>query len=365
MTMTMVGCSGATEAQSDGDNNAGGMEIDTVAESVNWNASGRYQLDLTDASQVEGYLTYKAKDGNYSPTCGITFISPHFAVTAGHCVDKQIIDTDLTASAGDDKFPVLQFDTRNIVAANGGAFQALIRLNQAAQVTGTWPNYTRGPGMSCGIGYCITMADFSCRVRSRCLPGSNSNCPAALDGMDMALVHCPGRPTTAPWARVFTGNETAGTQIDVHWYHELLDMPSQTNETVGPVGGFDHYTKYDGSISGPFGRLQNYHYQNPGQLQPLLSATFPDGTHYKVLPPPAGTTPSYFGSDAYACHGTSGSGTFLAGTQTFLGPVVGGAGPLANRLCADPAAVAPNVQTMSFVRASKTRVFEQSITFDR
>jgi hypothetical protein len=360
--LSVLGCSAAPESV-DTDSNTAGDEIGALSQPVQWNAQGRYQIDTTNTSQVEGYLTYKAKDGNYWPTCGLTFVSKHFAITAAHCVKNQRVDNDNVASSTDDKITVLQFDVRNIAAGStGGPWAALSRLYSAAQVVGSWPNYTRpNPQMACSVGYCITMADFDCRVRFRCGSTNAVGCPAGATGDDIAVVHCPNRSANSPYAQVATSTEALNNLIDIHSYHEILDMPSQPGEAVGPADALDHYTLYidNNNLADPHSKLQNYHYQRPGQLMPLLHASFPNGPHYKIVD--MSTTGAF--SDAYVCHGTSGSGAFLANTSTLIGPVLGGGS--SGRLCLNPAEHTPGSFGALFLRAHRTRALEALVLSDR
>ena len=117
-------------------------------------------------------------------TCGVTFISPHYAITASHCV------ADVNAyDPANQTFAIRQFD---ITAANGTS------LLLDSDLSGTFPNFTGTPA-STVPGYNAT--DLSCKIVSRCAfsNASDYNCGTSAD---VTMLYCGNRAATAPWLGV-------------------------------------------------------------------------------------------------------------------------------------------------------------------
>jgi hypothetical protein len=282
-------------------------------------------------------------------TCGVTFVSPHYAITAGHCVDGA--DTD-----GKPNFKVEQYNT---TALN------ISKVQQQAQVSGSWPNWARGTTLSANDGYNVTTYN-ACHVVRRCGNfGINIDCPFGGD-VDVALIQCDDRPQSLNWTVAFTGEPMdGGIGVEVWWFHELYNLASQPWEENGsqPAGNTAHYSTYDGTPGGQFGQLQNYHYSHAiQQLLPLRSLHWPGGTQYSKL----FVSGAVQFTDVPPCHGMSGSGTFPRGSSGLVGPVALGAQSLSNRLCVDMKLHGPGSQQMAYTRPEFTSAMvNQAVQNDR
>ena len=256
-------------------------------------------------------------------TCGVTFIAPHFAITAGHCLGQTLLpDPNLV-------FPVYTYDISAVVET--------WHLEATAINQGTFPNYAPlGPGGG------ATAADipgyerraYSCFLKARCGWGPNYNCPPDIAG-DIALVYCFGRDVPPEWLPGATEDPRTGP-VEMYWFHELLSMP--TSKPSGPDPDendrFDHYTSLK-----PGEQARNFHYldSNLNAILPLKSIPWPDGTpRTRILDPGEGVV-----TDLFGCHGTSGSGVLQVsanGEYELLGPAVAGNDNTwqQTNLCTDP-----------------------------
>ncbi|HKQ70081.1 MAG TPA: trypsin-like serine protease [Polyangiaceae bacterium] len=258
-------------------------------------------------------------------TCGATFVSPHYAITAAHCVAAE--DTDVAPF-----FTVEQYDTSQLDVG---------RIPFQGKVNGSgWPNWSRGMTELLPIdGYHVT-SYTQCSVAIRCDPryGSVSGCP--LDrSVDIALFRCADRPASAPWTVAFATDQVSPpiNEVEVWWFHELLDLADNSWETTSnqPPDNFEHYGQYLGGADRP----NNFHYTIPSaaaprQLLPLRSTHWGNGPNYHRLPDDP-FSPTVIWTDVPACHGMSGSGFFPRGSTAMLGPTINGGSGIASRLCAD------------------------------
>jgi MYXO-CTERM domain-containing protein len=233
-------------------------------------------------------------------SCGVTLVSPSFAITAGHCVTD---DSDLTAL----KLRLYR------------PTPALARNYVPALLSGTFPSYSQ-PQLSAADGYLYD--EYDCTLLNRCSAGANSNCPESTN-TDMALLHCSGRPGDKyGFVNVNRGGDPAGKEALMHWKHEVLDLGGP--ESSLPADRIAHYVTRTDDVS------QNYHYfDQAADLLPLRSITWSDGTPTTFVASRA--------VDAHGCHGTSGSGLLVrVGTTPeyeLVGPAVGSGPAFGTRLC--------------------------------
>ena len=131
-------------------------------------------------------------DANTShASCGATFVSPHYAVTAAHCVNQYALGSTFTVEA----FKTVNLDTNFISFTS-------------STVTGTWPTWTKGPNLTSSQGWARTT--YSCSVVRRCMSteGGVENCPPGVTpDVDIAMIHCPGRSATLPFATTQTATD--------------------------------------------------------------------------------------------------------------------------------------------------------------
>jgi MYXO-CTERM domain-containing protein len=236
-------------------------------------------------------------------SCGITLVSPSYAITAGHCVT----DSDSDTSA-------IKLRLYRITPE-------LAKTYVPAALSGTYPSYSQ-PNLSASDGFLFD--EYDCTLQNRCYGGSGNpaiDCPDPTK--DMALLHCDGRPGDKyGFVNANSQGDPIGKEALVHWAHEVLDLGAP--EASLPQDRLDHYVAHGTSPE------QNYHYfDGAADLLPLRSITWSDGT-------PTSWGGSYW-SDLHGCHGTSGSGMLVrVGTTPvyeLVGPVARGGSAFAARLC--------------------------------
>lgn len=298
-----------------------------------------YAKTLNDTMKAVGAIIHPALGvPSTRGTCGSTFISPHYAITAAHCVPSSVFSSPST-----DTFAVQWYDIKDVT---------MTKLANAEIVSGLFPAYTR-TALTSADGYRIT--SNTCHIESRCSDYyGRYNCPFA-DDVDVALLHCPNRLSNLTWVPVASSDAVVGQAVDMYWFHEVLDMPTQPPGGGGELQDhYDHYTFYDGT------KTNNYHYRGvSNQILPLHSLPWSDGTQRKLV---AANIVDMFG-----CHGTSGSGilTFTAGKWSLLGAAINPIGDAwTNRLCVDGDAIAKGQQLLRFTPRSKSQALAASAWAD-
>jgi len=341
IALTLWGCGSAGEGPE--------LQIATSQGRLQWNylatseTDTRYGVNLLTASsnttrkgRSTGALRHttpsgatKGDDGN----CGVTFISPHYAVTASHCVAAA---DGYTINGGG--FTVEQFDTTAL---------DLNALGRSTTVTDLYNNnyvgdWYRASPMSAANGYRFT--SYKCTLIQRCKSGYGPvSCPNT-NNIDQALIRCgtsaeggPQRPSsTTNWVPV-RSSDSANLNVEIWWFHEVLDLSTNGVDTpYMPANNSAHYRLLNTSAP-----LNNYHYfqtqtlpGNVPQMLPLRSKTAIGGAAYHTLS--ASASPGYTDTNVPGCHGTSGSGVFAANEDNFLGNVVNG-GTWATSYECDPA----------------------------
>jgi hypothetical protein len=271
-------------------------------------------------------------------TCGVTFVTPRYAVTAAHCVPSWWVSptTNLTVKRA----------RINTVSD--------ARLASAETVTGTWPTYAHSQ-VTAAEGYSLTTHN-DCRVVVRCqnagATGSsafgNYNCPPGAES-DIAVLRCPSRSISSSWLPVAQTDPETGPGIEMRWSHEVLNFPSDVL-TAPPSDMQAHYT-----LKGTFDT--NYHYLggSKNQLMPLRALPWPDGTPRSRTV--VGGTVVW--TDLFGCHGTSGSGILkTASVPELLGPAIGGgnmSSPVGSLLCHPPDRVSAGTSMLSYTRLARTQ----------
>jgi MYXO-CTERM domain-containing protein len=232
-------------------------------------------------------------------SCGVTLVSPSYAVTAGHCVD---VDSDVT-----------QIKLRLYRATS-----KLAETYTPARLSGTFPSYTQ-PQLTQADGYLFD--EYPCTIVNRCYAGNPVDCPDP--SKDSAVLHCSGRPGDKyGFVNVSAGGNPIGKEALMHWKHEVLDLGAL--ESSLPRDRIDHYVMLGVDPA------QNYHYFDAAaDLLPVRSLSWASGN-------PTSWVSSTF-ADTHGCHGSSGSGLLARVGETpvyeLVGPAVHGGTMLSGRLC--------------------------------
>lgn len=291
-------------------------------------------------------------------TCGVTFVSPHYAITAAHCVEQSNVP-----DPANNTLTVRQYDVTNA---------SLLALNAAALIKGTYPSYEPlSTAMKDVAGYQSTA--YTCKLVSRCasflIPESPAlNCDFSGD---IAMLHCSNRASDAPWLPVAPSDPLVGP-VEMYWFHELLSpIPLDPPAVGAPAVDFDrfaHYSSLNALASDKLAaRLANWHYigSKTNALLPLKSVPWSNGEPRKRLFNSTAT-------DLFGCHGTSGSGVLqrnAAGDLELLGPVSTSGQWGANRLCNHPDDFEPGRTGLSYtpndVTLKMTSKYSRNLMLDR
>lgn len=272
-------------------------------------ADERNEMVLGSVGAIEHYGTYEENGATATnATCGATFISPHFAVTAGHCVvnigDGFFID--------EGEFYVDQIDVSSVSPADRLAL---------AEVTGSgWQNWETGSSFDPPPGY--ESERYLCRVKCGYfgVPLGAGSCSehSGISTLDHALVECPTRPASADWVIVEDAFVPVGKDVDVWWFHEYLEMPQLAN-------GTEQWQRYgaraDYNGNGTF-IDDGFHYDWEHLLWPMHGSQDMHGAQAEVT-----ARGAYLSTNLFGCHGTSGSGVFAEGTTYLMGPIARGTFP--------------------------------------
>ena len=305
------------------------------------NNNFEYVQDDGVGARATAYLEVPIKNANGTPaapvggmavrgTCGVTFIAPHYAITAAHCVDAPHVANNqqaITVSHLD----ISEVNEWSLMFSStfDGNFPDFEPLTVAAQ---DLPGYQK--------------TSMQCTVSARCGSSNTINC--AINA-DVAMLYCPTRPSTATWIPIATSDPWNGTgDVEMYWYHEVLFIPSDLPDVSYPedLDRWTHYTMYNPSVPNSVdSKRNNFHYlASPlNSILPLHSVPWSGGTQRRRIG--AGST------DLFGCHGSSGSGIFQRNAQNnleLLGPAATGPGWADTRLCRDPEEYAPGVSRLTY-----------------
>jgi hypothetical protein len=340
-------------------------DVGTAHENVQMDDMSRQFAIVQDgsvAAKATGALEVPIRDANGVPitavnglpvrgTCGITFIAPHYAITASHCVDSTNVPDPVN-----DPIVVHQYDVSQA---------DLLALMVTGLVKGSFPNIQPLTKPASEVpGY--QEQTYSCKVAARCSFGQfNCTIPA-----DVAMLYCGTRASSAPWLSVASSDAMSGP-VEMYWFHELLAIPVNP-PTPGTIedSRFQHYTLFPGAGTAS-GQKNNWHYigASTNDLLPLKSVPWPDGTARTRR----GASPSGVSTDLFGCHGTSGSGVLQRnanGNLELLGPVrTGATNWVGSRLCNHPDDFAQGTLGLtyefnSFVNQLQSQ-FNRALFFDR
>lgn len=273
-------------------------------------------------------------------SCGATFIAPHVAVTAAHCVDGSAVrGTPVEVS-----FLDVTDD---------------VRWQKASILEGTFPAWTH-PRLASSDGYVVHVQQ--CRVAISCYgrplaPALSPGCPIEelpADGADVALLRCDDDlPPGHGWSAIADA-VAPGDAIAHPWAYELYDLQASRVDRAELDA---HYVLLD------TGRPElSFHYYAGGTSQPLPLIDAPFLVDGKTVPHAiVSADERSVVTDGFGCHGTSGSGLFRRSSATGEYELVGPAVTVANegivngRLCMTSAHVAPGVASLVFTPPAEVR----------
>ena len=295
----------------------------------------------------------KTSDGNnVRVTCGITFVSPRYAITAAHCVD------DMSCGGDGRTFKVRHFDIGDVYWRSvEEAVQLKVDGNNAeAAFEDGWQ---QNRYLNSDDGYEITFEDSKCEVVALCDKdgryGRKNAQLCKVNGKefvkDIALVFCPNRPISEYLEVARDSDVKVGKEVEAHWYHELLDVPpaysgddckkiyrsspnsTEARQCPSVVG---HYNIYI-----PGAKSNNYHYIGypsirESQLFPLVTIPFKENG--KSIKPKISDVSDNVTANVWGCHGMSGTGLLVKdsnGHRRLVGPTSTNTGysKLGKRLC--------------------------------
>lgn len=348
-----------------------GDEVAAVRSDVAW-AGTRYRLITTPISEdtIEGFLlgstgaiahygTIDNPEGGKirNATCGATFLSSHFAITASHCIEG--------ANGGGFLLPRQMYIDRIDVSGT------ILATRQAeGTVTGTYPNWDTGISTDLPAGY--SRSRYTCKwvCRGRTTDANVDACRRDLmnnsvSTQDVALVECKTRVSDY-WVESGNTMPTVGTQVTSVWFHEWLNMPNTAPlpsppPTPDALARWERYVGYRDFDAPTNGTLDdNFHYGWEHLLWPMLSDEAPSGGPASVVASNGGPTSTNTPTDLYGCHGTSGSGVFQRGYTIYLGPIQ--EAPGTSRLCTSNTA---GVLTAESTLVTAKLALDSRVTNDR
>jgi hypothetical protein len=333
---------------------------DRIHEEQGWSVTAAY--GIYDVSRDEGWVT------RYGAICGEQHHSvvegdgPQFAVTAAHC---------LSHADGIDVGTTVVVEQYNTTALNLGAFdnQAQVDQYQAGTTSSAW---FRPSPLAASDGYVVT--SYSCTVIERCdstYGAVSSNCPFNKKDVDTGIIQCSQRAKTGlNWEPVQTMGDGGGENIEICWFHEILNLTTNGVDQIYQPFNNATYYELNPMSTGNFHYFQNRLLNAEPQLLPLRSKWAIGGTPYHTLSTST-NGPKFLDTNVPGCHGTSGSGVFLADVDIFLGNVVNGNANWTSTYLCDPnlsSGPQSNLQ-IDYIRASLTAQLQAetnpNITGDR
>ncbi len=253
----------------------------------------------------------------YLGSCGLTFVSEHYAITAGHCLTQANPDLPVevrvirpqrnfnwqstTTISG--TFPHFKHHWENGTAANHSRYGSR--------------TYSCSLKVRCYIDPSRNVAHHNCNIGKDDVGFAATSDQDAADRSDIALVYC-AEPLGRRYGTVDVAEQDlAGTELVMPWFHEVYARP-----TAGASAQQfqQHYVALENSYPA---KANNYHYvggPDLNQLLPLISAEA--GIWQRSGSGDPGTR-RFVDTNLQGCHGTSGSGVMQIHPDSGMPELVG------------------------------------------
>lgn len=326
---------------------------------VELSAIGEYAEPAGNASSVSevaelarGAILVPKRDGNGNQrfaadgtplrlTCGAIMVSPSYAVTAAHCVDKVDVPD-----------PSLHTVTLEMYPKDPKLQVGYLTATNLHTNTNDWLDFEHGK-LTAAHGYHTER--FTCRVAVRCGDDwGNYECTPPHPEADVAVIKCAGKPGLKYGHVDIADDDLDGVPVFMPWAHEVYAIDDEPDDGLF----YDHYTHYTGD------KAKNVHYfgGDRNQLVPLRSIPWPgESENVKLSQHPAPPNDVRRWTDLSGCHGTSGSPVLqpdpdVPGQWELLGPAtVSGASGWTDRLCGNPENQNPGVGHLAYAALRLTR----------
>jgi hypothetical protein len=291
---------------------------------------GSYGVSLTNTNPggmmgVSTAMIRHVDPEKYMISCGMTFVSNHYAITAAHCVPGKSVNGTFNDIIGNStSLTIEEYYIKNL---------NYNFLTLSALVSGpdyTWPEYFRPYRLDDSVGY-VVRTTTGCKVVRRCSKNYGQyNCNlAAVNGLgdpnyvDLALVYCPNRNWQGRSWLYASSSTNYSQNVQVWWFNEVLYLatnPGTVDPNQQPLDNWDHYGYYYPNPPAPVPPINYHYYQADGasdlpQPLPLISYRDASGKRYKS----SGRSTDWpqlqmqgytVNTNVPSCHGMSGSGVF-------------------------------------------------------
>jgi hypothetical protein len=319
-------------------------------------ASGMIAVPMLD----EQHIQKSVSNIPLRETCGVTFISPHYALTAAHCVNDINVWDPRSQS-----FTVTSYDVSQI------PWTTMKASFEVPKTRGNFFPYYKRPLLT--TGYVTTSTE--CQVVRRCgggLLAIDYACPVSKGvDPDVALLHCGAREQSdfIPLAE----NDPQEGPVEMYWHQEVMNLPTEKapNADLFDADRFEHYAIIPW-FNAAAHKENNFHYFDSPTNQILPLRATPWHNEHAMPRMRVKTWDTTVFTDLYGCQGTDGSGVLQRtseGKLELLGPVTTmGAGFDTGyddpRFCSDTSKIGPGSSILGYPMLRLTKEVIAGIVLD-